>query len=361
MLTPGIIPAPGSGGAGASPLVPGTAPSNQALSAGVTSSSAISWTGPSGGTSPYTPSTALVHIVGSGASLSGDAVTGLEDGDVVAVTRTWTDADGQTVARTAVVSVAADVGGWETIGEWDLTDSDYTAVTLTKGAGAVQLMRANGVTPSGLRLRYVDRTTAGTSSVAFVVGSGLEWSIAGANKAIALGILFDGVAMNGDDVYAVDVLYEANLDSTADAIAWGAGPSHLATAAGWTGAYYYRSGASTYVWLPVRGTGSTIAAGSNVGTLSGPNATVAHTTVIHGGRVQYDYTAQQASLFAATAIPSGAGVSKHLPGVVSTTAIGTTANLYGAAVWATSDLFSGTATACPGVVLAVRLRKWSIT
>jgi hypothetical protein len=351
------VPGGGSGGSGAAPLVPGTAPANQALGAGSTSSSAISWTDPSGGTSPYTPSTALVHIVGSGASLSGDAVTGLEDRDVVAVTRTWTDADGQTVARTAVVSVAADVGGWETIGEWDLTDADFAALTLTKGAAAVQLMLADGVTPSGLSLRYTDRTAAGTSSAAFVVGSGLQWSIAGATRAIALAVLFDDVTMDGDDVYAVDILYEATLSTTGDCAGWGAGPSHLATAAGWTGAYYYRPGASSYVWLPIRGTGANITAGASTGTLTGPTETVAHTTVIHGGRVQYDYTAQQAALFGATAIPSGAGVTKHLPGVVSTTAMGSSANLYGSAVWATSDLFSAGAAPMTGVLKGIRIRK----
>jgi len=218
-------------------------------------------------------------------------------------------------------------------------------------------MLADGVTPSGLSLRYTDRTTPGTSSAAFVVGSGLEWSIAGTSRAIALAVLFDGVTMDGDDVYAVDLLYEATLSHVGDCAGWGAGPSHLATAAGWTGAYYYRVGASSYVWYPIRGTGSNIAAGSITGTLTGPTATVAHTTVIHGGRVQYDYTAQQAALFGPTAIPTGAGVTKHLPGLVSTTAMGTTANLYATQVVATSDLFSSGASPMVGVLKGIRVRK----
>ena len=293
----------------------------------------------------------------SGTGLGPYTYSGATDGEAFVHMLLAKDSGGNVLA-TAVHGVSVgQVAGWQVIGAWDLTDANFAALTLTKGAAAVQLMRADGVTPSGLSLRYTDRTAAGTSSAAFVVGTGLTWSIAGTTRAIALAVLFDGVTMDGDDVYAVDLLYEATLPSTGDCAGWGAGPSHLATAAGWTGAYYYRAGASSYVWLPIRGTGSNITAGATTGTLTGPTATVAHTTVIHGGRVQYDYTAQQAALFGATAIPTGAGVAKHLPGLVSTTATGTTSNLYGSAVWATSDLFSAGASATTGAVKGIRLRK----
>jgi hypothetical protein len=166
------------GGAGASPLVPGTAPANQALSAGTTSSSAISWTDPSGGTSPYTPSTALAHIVGSGASLSGDAVTGLEDGDVVAVTRTWTDADGQIVARTAVVSVAVVPGelAWATKTTLPLDDADIAGPwssgtnNVTTGGGATTLCTVD-VARSGSTNGVVE-TVANGLKITGVAGTG---------------------------------------------------------------------------------------------------------------------------------------------------------------------------------------------
>lgn len=196
------------GGAGASPLVPGTAPANQALSAGTTASSAISWTDPSGGTSPYTPSTSLVHIVGSGASLSGDAVTGLEDGDVVAVTRTWTDADGQTVARTAVVSVAAASGslGWVTLRDIDLKTVD-TATGVTTHSGDIALTVASAAFVS-----LVDRTGSGSGTITPTNGTGIVVETTGAGSR-SMAITHDW-AGDGVDPSLTPVVVEAEYTVT---------------------------------------------------------------------------------------------------------------------------------------------------
>lgn len=115
-----LIPAPSTvipavsagGGAEYDPLVPPSAPAAQALASGTTSSSAISWGSPTGGSGSTTTSDTLTQDAGTGASLSAGAVIGLEDGDVCRVTRTWTDSTtAQTVSRTTTVSVAAAAGG----------------------------------------------------------------------------------------------------------------------------------------------------------------------------------------------------------------------------------------------------------
>ena len=106
-----VIPAVSAGSA-YSALVPPSPPAAQALASGTTSSSAISWGSPTGGSGSTTTADVLTQDVGTGASLSGGAVVGLEDGDVCRVRRTWTDSvTGQTVSATTVVAVAAAAGG----------------------------------------------------------------------------------------------------------------------------------------------------------------------------------------------------------------------------------------------------------
>jgi hypothetical protein len=358
-----VIPAVSAGGGSEyDPLVPPSAPAAQALASGSTSSSAISWGSPTGGSGSTTTADVLTQDVGTGASLSAGAVVGLEDGDVCRVTRTWTDSvTGQAVSRTTTVSVAAAGGAydWETLLDLDLTGADYTALTLTSGAAAVQLMEADGVTPTGISLRYTTRNGSPTATVQHVVSTGLQWSVAGTNAAIALGILFDSQTALDTDIFAIDIVAAVSLSSTADAIAFGAGPTHLPTAAGFCGAYYYRPSSSSYVWLPIRGTSSAIAAGSNVGTLTGPTADIAWTNIVLGGRANLVYTAQQSTLL--SGVPSGAGVTKHLLGDAQTTAIGTTPNRYGSAIWVSSDLFAGTSTATTGTIERIRLRRVRVT
>lgn len=121
-----VIPAVSAGGGSEyDPLVPPSAPAAQALASGSTSSSAISWGSPTGGSGSTTTADVLTQDVGTGASLSAGAVIGLEDADVVRVRRTWTDSTtGQTVSATTTVSVAAAAGG-------DLSYVQRTSLDLT--------------------------------------------------------------------------------------------------------------------------------------------------------------------------------------------------------------------------------------
>ena len=142
-LTLGPVPGGAGGGVTYPALVPPSPPAAQALASGSTSSSAISWGSPTGGSGSTTTADVLTQDVGSGASLSAGAVVGLEDGDVCRVRRTWTDTvTGQTVSATTTVSVAAAGGsgslGWVTLADYDLTTVD-TAAAVTTTTGDIAL------------------------------------------------------------------------------------------------------------------------------------------------------------------------------------------------------------------------------
>ena len=162
-----VIPAVSAGSA-YSALVPPSPPAAQALASGSTSSSAISWGSPTGGSGSTTTADVLTQDVGTGASLSGGAVVGLEDGDVVRVRRTWTDTvTGQTVSATTTVSVAATAGGgvydWVTLADIDLSAADLAGPwstgtnNITTDSGATTIATVT-VTRSG--------STSGTVQVA---------------------------------------------------------------------------------------------------------------------------------------------------------------------------------------------------
>ena len=149
-------------------LVPPSPPAAQALASGTTSSSAISWGSPTGGSGSTTTADVLTQDVGTGASLSGGAVVGLEDGDVVRVRRTWTDSvTGQTVSATTTVAVAAAVSGgaydWVTKADIDLSAADLAGPwstgtnNITTDSGATTIATVT-VTRSG--------STSGTVQVA---------------------------------------------------------------------------------------------------------------------------------------------------------------------------------------------------
>jgi hypothetical protein len=205
--------ADGGGGAAPDPLVPGTAPTSQALTAGTTSSSTITWTEPTGGTAPYSLTVALAHVRGSGASLSGSGlsrtVTGLEDGDEVLVTGTFEDSDGQAIAQTVLVSVAQAASGslgWVDLADYDLTSVDTASgVTTTSGDIALTVSSAAFVS-------LVDRTGSGTGTITPTNGTGVVVETVGAGSR-SMAITHDW-AGDGVDPGLTPVAVEAEYDIT---------------------------------------------------------------------------------------------------------------------------------------------------
>jgi len=172
-------------------LVPTANPANQAKASGTTSSDGITFTAPTGGSGASTPNVVLTQAVGTGATLSGTGlgaytVNNLEDGDVVYLTCTHTDDDGddsQTIVNTCIVSVAAAAGSaFEAIATWDFTD--VTNHTLS-GAGTINDSGASKI------VDYNVFTINGSPTQTFQVvdGTGLTWSRTGSNT--GAGIAFD--------------------------------------------------------------------------------------------------------------------------------------------------------------------------
>ena len=217
-----ILKAGGGGGGGGNPdLVSGGAPTNggQVLASGTTSSSAITFQAPTGGSGASTPSVALAHVNGSGAALSGSGlggytVTGLEDGDLVKVTCTHTDdGDGQVVTDVAVIGVGTAAGGasWADVWEADLT-SDMTTLALTLGGGEETIYEADGTTPK-LKATYFNRSGSPTSTATADTASGglvVSLTSGSANNAAAVAINLSetetAAVWDDSHLYAVDVL-----------------------------------------------------------------------------------------------------------------------------------------------------------
>lgn len=168
------INGPSTGGGGVTDFESGGAPTNgnQDKASGTTSSDAITFQAPTGGTGSSTPSVALSHITGAGASLSGSGlgpytVSSLEDNDFVRVTCTHTDdGDGQVVEDVAVVKVAptpAGSTGWTTIHEFDPSGGDVTDVTVTKGGGATIVYASDGTTEIAV-VEHFDRVSSSSAT-----------------------------------------------------------------------------------------------------------------------------------------------------------------------------------------------------
>jgi len=164
-------PTPGGGG-GYPALVPPADPADQNLAAGSTSSSAISWGTPTGGSGSVTSSDSLDQVVGTGASLSGTSVVSLENYDVCKVTRTWTDATagGQTVSASTVITVAGATGAYDWSDEVFFAFQDATlAGPWTTGTNAVTGAATNTV-------NVVTTRSSTTDGIVEVVADGLETS-----------------------------------------------------------------------------------------------------------------------------------------------------------------------------------------
>jgi hypothetical protein len=205
-----VIPAVSAGGGSEyDPLVPPSAPAAQALASGSTSSAAISWGSPTGGSGSTTTADVLTQDVGTGASLSAGAVIGLEDGDVVRVRRTWTDSTtGQTVSATTTVSVAAASGslGWVTLRDIDLKTVD-TATGVTTHSGDIALTVASAAFVS-----LVDRTGSGSGTITPTNGTGIVVETTGAGSR-SMAITHDW-AGDGVDPSLTPVVVEAEYTVT---------------------------------------------------------------------------------------------------------------------------------------------------
>ena len=108
---------PGGGTTPYTPLSPSADPVAQSLSSGTTSSAGVTFSAPTGGSGSYSYSAALVQHVGTGAALSGSGlgpytVSSLEDGDLVSIVLTSTDAGSvaQTVQNQAQIEVQTAAG-----------------------------------------------------------------------------------------------------------------------------------------------------------------------------------------------------------------------------------------------------------
>ncbi len=176
------------GGGGNPDLVSGGAPTNgtQAKPSGTTSSDAITFQAPTGGSGASTPSVALAHVVGSGAGLTGSGLgpytaTGLADGDVVTVTCTHTDdGDGQVIKDVAVVSVAtvAGVAYPDTLLDWSGSSEAFAAGedTYTIGGLSATLSYVGTAGPDAISLSsgLLSFTMSGANSASLIVDLGVD-------------------------------------------------------------------------------------------------------------------------------------------------------------------------------------------
>ena len=197
---------------------------SQAKAAGTTSSDAITFQSPTGGSGASTPSVALAHIIGAGASLSGSGlgpytVSSLEDGDLVTVTCNHTDdGDGQVVKDVAVVNVAAAVvtRAPELVEYIDITAGDAqtwtsaaTSGTITADAGGTTLATWTRIQAAGNSTGYSYESGGGTG---FGLATGLETTATG----VTLGFRIDPVwtaTLNDRDGYIVAIVFDVQLNS----------------------------------------------------------------------------------------------------------------------------------------------------
>lgn len=207
-------------------LVSGGNPTNgtQAKASGTTSSDAITFQAPTGGSGASTPSAALAHVVGAGATLSGSGlgpytVNSLEDGDAVTVTCTHTDdGDGQVVKDVAVVDVAAAVvtRAPELIEYIDFTAGDAqtwtsasTSGTITDNAGATTLA-------TWARIQAVGGSTGFSYESGGGVGFGLATGLETTTTGVTLGIRIDPVwtaTLDDLDGYIVAIVFDTQQNT----------------------------------------------------------------------------------------------------------------------------------------------------
>ena len=235
-------------------LVPPSPPAAQALASGSTSSSAISWGSPTGGSGSTTTADVLTQDVGTGASLSAGAVVGLEDGDVVRVRRTWTDSvTGQTVSATTTVSVAAAVAGagWST-----LADIDFTAADTLAGINSGTLAVTTDSGATSLCSIVVDPDSSAAHTVGVTTGVGVvcdgPQSAGRVTAAIDIDALLGGVSAADvlGGVYCVQMVCSGIVNTASgSSLRWAVGEVTDANSTGVAdGLRLARTTASTATW-----------------------------------------------------------------------------------------------------------------
>jgi hypothetical protein len=328
MLTPGIIPAPGSG-TSYDPLTPAAAPADQRLTAGTTSSSTITWGTPTGGSGSVSLAVTLDTVHASGTpALSGAGssrtVTGLSDGDVVLARGVWTDATtGETVEQAVAVSVAQPTSGasW-TVGAVDI---DFTSAdTLSAiNSGTLAVTTDSGAT--ALCSIVVDPDSSGVHTVGVTNGTGVVCLGPSNTGRVTAAINLDALLSVGAEdlltrTYCVQLACEGfRLTGTASSIRWGVGEGTDAGAALSDGLRYLRSTSNTGAWQTLtNGTAENWVTG-----VTKPDSAVITLYLVAGSIVAGRYDANTATLPAPDMTDVADGTARRVAVNAATAGTGT--------------------------------------
>lgn len=252
-MRPGSLwpPSPVSDGAAAVVDVPlaWTAPAATAAAAGQTSAT-ITWSTPTGGSTPYSYTAAAVVFDSTGASTTAavstsgagagtTTVSGLVNGQTVVVQRTLTDALGATVTIQGAVTIAA-------------TTAAITPGTAPAGqsltAGTTSATIGTWGSPSGGTAPYTYAVTELGGSGVTISGSGLGvWSVAGLTDGATYVFLLTITDSAGTPAKGYSVV-TVSVARAADTGAWTVVDSVDFTDANWTSLSSTSTTTSTSAW-----------------------------------------------------------------------------------------------------------------
>lgn len=234
----------------AAPALSWEVPSAAAVSAGTTSAT-VTWATPTGGTTPYSygaasvvydsqaaSTTALLSTSGAGAGST--TVSGLVNGQTVILSRTVTDAAGESVTVQGVATVAA------------------SSATVTPGTAPASQSLAAGSTsatigtwgaPSGGTGPYTYAVTELNGTGTTIGGSGLgPWTVSGLSDGVTYAFLLtitDSLSAKGYSVVTIAVARSASVGT------WEVVDSVDFTDANWTALSSTDATASTTAWQHV--------------------------------------------------------------------------------------------------------------
>jgi hypothetical protein len=192
------------------PALSWAVPAAAAVSSGTTSAT-VTWATPTGGTAPYTYSTASVvydsqgasttaTLSTSGAGAGSTTISGLASGQTVILSRTVTDA----------ASASVTVQGVATVGATSATITPGTApAAQTLAAGSTSAMIGTWGAPSGGTGPYTYAVTELGGSGVPIAGSGLgPWSVAGLSDGVTYAFMLtitDSLGAKGYSVVTIAV------------------------------------------------------------------------------------------------------------------------------------------------------------